>query len=259
LGGSASSAAPLCILSPSIRHLGACAGRFPIRHFTAKIQSQGNGCQGNGKKRFQNDSDNHFLDISPAFSIRHRPSFGLFAAGRAGNFARFCGCFSRISTKSVDISPPGTGVLLAHFAHSRGKSAQAPLYELLTTKNGAFRVKASQAQSKPVKVKKGQAMLFWRTQIGPELSNPYQNGRDCESRQQQPGYPARATKKSEESAVALERRVALGFPTKITLQAGCKPALQLFCPAPCFPGAIRPIPTENEGQKLRSIKVHLYQ
>jgi hypothetical protein len=36
----------------------------------------------------------------------------------------------------------------------------------------------------------------------------------------------------EESAEAPERRVALGFPAKIPLKAGCKPALQLFCPAP---------------------------
>jgi hypothetical protein len=30
-----------------------------------------------------------------------------------------------------------------------------------------------------------------------------------------------------------ERRVALGFSPEIPLKAGCKPALQLFCPAPC--------------------------
>jgi hypothetical protein len=52
-------------------------------------------------------------------------------------------------------------------------------------------------------------MLFWRRQIGWELSNPYQNGGDCESSQQQAG----------------------------------------------FPGAVRAVATENEGQKLRSIKV----
>jgi hypothetical protein len=40
-----------------------------------KAQSQGNVCHGNRKKRFQVYSpDNHSLDISPAFSIRHPPS-----------------------------------------------------------------------------------------------------------------------------------------------------------------------------------------
>jgi hypothetical protein len=36
----------------------------------------------------------------------------------------------------------------------------------------------------------------------------------------------------EESADASQRRVAPGFPTKIPLKAGCKPALQPLCPAP---------------------------
>ena len=54
-----------------IRHHRACPGISPIRHFTGNSQSQGNGCQGNGKQPFQIDSpDNHSPDISPAFSIR---------------------------------------------------------------------------------------------------------------------------------------------------------------------------------------------
>jgi hypothetical protein len=40
------------------------------------------------------------------------------------------------------------------------------------------------------------------------------------------------TKKLEGGAGDSERRVALGFPKKIPMKAGCKPALQLVCPAP---------------------------
>ena len=47
------------------------SGKIPEPSFCGKIQSQGNGCQGNGNKRFQNHSpDNHSLDISPACSSR---------------------------------------------------------------------------------------------------------------------------------------------------------------------------------------------
>jgi hypothetical protein len=51
------------------------------------MQSQGNVCQGNGKKRFEDYSpDNHSPDFSPAFSILHPPSslFALIMAGWAG-------------------------------------------------------------------------------------------------------------------------------------------------------------------------------
>ena len=50
-----------------------CPGIFPIRYSTGKSQSQGNGCQGNGKRRFPNYSDIHSLDISQAFLIRLPP------------------------------------------------------------------------------------------------------------------------------------------------------------------------------------------
>jgi hypothetical protein len=63
------------------------------------------------------------------------------------NLAYFCGWISRISTKSVDIPPPATRALLAHFAHFDGKSSQVPLYQRLTTENRAFSVKPSQTQS----------------------------------------------------------------------------------------------------------------
>jgi hypothetical protein len=64
-----------CDRQAGIRHHRACPEILPIRYFTGKSQSQGNGCQGNGKKRFQNHSpDSHSLDMSPAFSIRHPPS-----------------------------------------------------------------------------------------------------------------------------------------------------------------------------------------
>jgi len=60
----------------AIRQHRAYPGRSPIGHFTEKMQSQGNKCQGNGKKRFQDYSpDNHSPDICPAFSIRHPPSW----------------------------------------------------------------------------------------------------------------------------------------------------------------------------------------
>ena len=41
----------------------------------------------------------------------------------------------------------------------------------------------------------------------------------------------RRTEKLDGIAEGSERRVALGFAPKIPLKAGCKPALQLFCPA----------------------------
>jgi hypothetical protein len=44
------------------------------------------------------------------------------------------------------------------------------------------------------------------------------------------------TKELDGSAQKLERRVALGFSQKVSLKAGCKPALQLFCHTPIGPG-----------------------
>jgi hypothetical protein len=60
-------------------------GRFPVCHFTGKIQSQGNICQGNGEKRFQDDSpDNERPDIFPAFSIRRPPASLWLRLGAPG-------------------------------------------------------------------------------------------------------------------------------------------------------------------------------
>jgi hypothetical protein len=62
-------------LCPEIRQNHAFATTLPAGRFTGKIQSQGNDCQGNGKKRSQVYSpDNHSPDCSPAFSILYSPS-----------------------------------------------------------------------------------------------------------------------------------------------------------------------------------------
>jgi len=62
---------------------------LPGEHFNRKIQSQGNLCQGNGKRRFPDYSpDNHSPDICPVFSILHPSSLWLrLAALRLCAFA----------------------------------------------------------------------------------------------------------------------------------------------------------------------------
>jgi hypothetical protein len=50
----------------------------------------------------------------------------------------------------------------------------------------------------------------------------------------------------EGDAETSERRVALGFPQKIPLKAGFKPALQLFRPAPKF---AKPLNSRDTGNK----------
>ena len=52
------------------------------------------------------------------------------------------------------------------------------------------------------------------------------------------------------AAPELERRVALGFPPTIPMKAGCKPALQLICPAPSLKRSHGPDDTAGELRGL---------
>ena len=61
----------LCDPCTAIRQHHAFLTRFPVRRFTGKIGSQGNDCQGNGKKRFFRFIP---LTIIPLTSLRLFPS-----------------------------------------------------------------------------------------------------------------------------------------------------------------------------------------
>jgi len=152
----------------AMRQQYASQGRSPVRHLAGKIQSQGNVCQGNEKEPVQDHSpDNHSPDLSPAFSIRHlrfgcgwpRCDFCAFLRLLFPNLYQFSG-HSTACNRSLTV---------AFCAFWPKISASAFIRTTYNENQGL----SSQTQSNPVKVKKGQAMLFWRRQIGRKLSNPY--------------------------------------------------------------------------------------
>jgi len=131
---------------------------------------------------FAMDGGRHSSHASHA-SYLHMPS------GRQGrlkrgfpswNFGHSCGYFSQISTKSVEIVSAwnrGFSRILPVFASNHHKSLSMNNLQLIS----GF---ASQTWSKPVKVNQGKKILFSTRRNDHELPNPYQYGRDSESRWQ---------------------------------------------------------------------------
>jgi hypothetical protein len=150
-----------------MRQQRASPGRSPVRHLAGKIQSQGNVRQGNEKKPVQDYSDIHSPDISPAFSFGHLRCGCGWPCREFGAFLRLL--FQNLYQISGHSTTCNAGLTVAFCSFWRKIVASAFIRTTYNENQGL----PSQTQSNPVKVKKSQAMLFWRRQIGRKLSNPY--------------------------------------------------------------------------------------